>query len=323
MTTPTINSLMKSGNFWFPAASSTVASHMDFVFWFILGLSILFFTGIVGTMGYFMLKYRRSAKNPTATATSGHHDLLEITWTIIPLVLVVIIFYMGFTRYLELTVPPKNGIDITVIAKKWLWQFYYPSNQKQTIGNLVVPVHTPINLTMSSDDIIHSFFVPHFRVKQDVLPNRYSHLWFEATKTGVYPLFCTEYCGDGHSKMLGTVTVLSAADYLKWESQKATYPAGMSPVEIGEKVAMSKGCAACHSVTNEALSGPAWNHIYGTQRKFTTGKSGIVDDTYLRKSIIEPAADVVSGYQPVMPSYAGSLSDDEIRGIIAYIKSLK
>lgn len=314
-------SLVKTGTFWFPEAASTEAFNADNLYNFILWGSVLLFIALTVAVGYFLYKYKRTEQNQVASKQITHHDALEITWTIIPLIITMFIFVWGYKGYLSMTVPPANATEIRVTAKKWMWQFEYP-NGNRGIGELVVPVNTPIRLVMSSEDVIHSFYVPNFRIKRDVIPNRYTRIWFQATKPGNYQLFCTEFCGDGHSEMLGTIRVVTPEGYQKW-LQEANSSSDMPLHELGEKVYASKGCNACHSLDGTAKVGPSWKGLYGATRKFTDGKSLIADDNYIRESIMDPKAKVVAGFQPVMPTFAGLLNDREVTGVIEYIKKLK
>ncbi len=314
-------SLVKKGSLWFPEKASTEAYHVDSLFNFILWASIIMFIGITAVLVYFVRKFKRTKDNMVAQAQIIHNVKLEIIWTVIPLIITLFIFYWGIEGYFKMTVPPSNAMEIRVTAKKWMWQFDYASGTK-SIGELVVPVDTPIKLVMSSEDVIHSFYAPNFRIKRDVIPNRYTRIWFEANRTGQFQIFCTEYCGDGHSDMMGTVRVLSGADYEKW-LKEGDSGADMPLDKLGEKVYNSKGCATCHSTDGSAKTGPSWKGLYGSTRNFNGGGSTKADDNYIRESIVKPAEHVVAGYQPVMPTFAGILNDREINGVIEYIKTLK
>jgi cytochrome c oxidase subunit 2 len=313
--------LTKKGSFWFPEEASTEAYHVDGLFNFILYASLILFVGIAAVLFYFVKKYKRTSENQVAQAQVIHNTALEITWTVIPIIIVMFLFYWGFTGYLKMTVPPPNASEIRVTAKKWMWQFDYPNGNK-AVGELVVPVDTPIRLVMSSEDVIHSFFVPNFRIKRDVIPNRYTRIWFEANRTGQFQIFCTEYCGDGHSDMLGSIRVLSKADYAAW-LKEANSGADLPLDKLGEKVYTSKGCNTCHSTDGSAKTGPTWKGLYGANRSMADGKAVKADDNYLRESMVDPKAKVVAGFQPVMPTFAGLLNDREITGVIEYIKTLK
>jgi len=314
-------SLMSSGGVWFPSVTSDLAGKVDYFYFWILFASTVAFIAILAVLYFFIRKYRRSEQNLEASAQITHNNAIELAWTIIPTIIVMGIFYWGFRDYLKLTVPPAQAMEIRVVGKKWMWQFEYPNGMK-TIGELVVPVNQPVRLLMSSEDVIHSFFLPTFRIKRDVVPNRYTRLWFEANREGVFQIFCTEYCGDGHSDMLAVVKVMSKEAYTQWLAQQNSGD-DLPLDQLGQKVYTAKGCAACHSLDGTAKVGPSWKGIFGETQTFTDGSSGKVDENYIKQSINEPNAKVVKGYQPVMPAFKGLVSDREIDGIIAYIKTLK
>ncbi|NDC82376.1 cytochrome c oxidase subunit II [bacterium] len=305
-----------------PKAASTFAPNIDGLFNFILYGSILLFVGILIVTALFIIKYRkRPGYSPPSGPHITHNTFLELAWTVPPLILTIFIFYWGFTGFLDMAVAPKNSLDISVTGKKWMWQFEYKNGTK-TLGEIVVPVNTPVSLIMSSEDVIHSFYVPNFRIKRDVIPNRYTKQWFEATRTGTFQIFCTEYCGDGHSQMLGVIRVVSADDYEKWLANAGSADDGLPPEKLGEKLYTSKGCVACHSVDGTNKIGPTWKGLFGKTRAYAGG-STVADENYIKESIENPTAKVVTGYQPVMPSFKGLLNDKEIAGVIAYIKTLK
>ncbi|MFC2170727.1 cytochrome c oxidase subunit II [Calditrichota bacterium] len=252
-----------TGTFWLPGKHSTFAGEVDSVFYFIYGISIFFFVLIVGLMIYFVIRYRRR-KNQGDAGVSGpvHNNILEMAWIIIPFILVIIIFILGFRGFMRMNIVPKDALEIKVTGQKWFWSFDYPEGAT-AVNEMVVPVNKPVKLLMSSTDVIHSFFVPSFRIKRDVLPNRYSVIWFEATDTGVYDIFCTEYCGTGHSDMLGKVKVVSVAEYEDWLSVSSLGGEGMSPAEYGAKLYVSKACVTCHSIDGTRGNGPSFKSISG------------------------------------------------------------
>jgi len=312
-----------NGTLFLPGANSTIASEVDALFNFILYLSIFFFILVTGGSFYFAWRYRaRKAAETPYTANISHNTKLEIFWTVIPTILVFIIFVWGFQTFLKMNVPPGDAIEIKVTGQKWFWSFNYPDGATST-NELVVPVNQPVKLLMSSQDVIHSFFVPNFRIKMDVLPNRYSQTWFEATQEGTYDLFCTEYCGKSHSDMIGKVRVVTDQAYNDWLADNAVGGEGLAPEEWGEKLYTSKACVTCHSIDGSPNVGPTFKGIFGRQENMTDGSSITVDENYIRKSILEPQAQIVEGYQPVMPTYQGVMTNDEIDAIIAYLKTLK
>ncbi|NBV82575.1 cytochrome c oxidase subunit II [bacterium] len=318
-----VNESLIAGKGWFPSDVSTFGQNVDGLYNFILWGSVILFIGIIVVTTLFVIKYR---KRPGYVQPAGkhitHHLGLELAWTVPPLILALFIFYWGFTGFLDMSVSPKQGEEVRVVAKKWMWQFEYKNGNK-ALSELVVPVNTPIVLVMNAEDVLHSFYVPNLRIKRDVIPNRYTKVWFEATRTGNFQIFCTEYCGDGHSEMQGTVRVVSQAEYKKWLADGGAVDESLPLDKVGEKVYTAKGCVACHSVDGSPKVGPSWKGIWGTTHQFVGGGSAAVDENYVKESIYDPHAKVVQGFQPVMPSYKGLLNDREIDGVIAYIKTLK
>ncbi len=321
MNTLKAESLMSKGSFWFPELLFSSGVQTDRLFYFIFICSCLMFVGIIFVVFYFLKKYKKTQSNQVAELQLTHHHLLELSWTIIPLILVLFVFGWGFKGFLTLSVAPSDAMEIHVVAKKWLWQFEYPNGNK-TIGELVVPVHKPIKLIMTSEDVIHSFYLPNFRVKRDVVPNRYTRLWFESKRVGNFQIFCTEFCGDGHSDMLGVLRVLDDKAYVAWEKE-VNSGADMPLDQLGEKVYTTKGCITCHSIDGSVKTGPTWKGLFGSVHKLTNGQSVSVEENYIRESITAPQAKVVAGFQPVMPTYSGVLNDREIVAVIEYIKKLK
>lgn len=309
------------GSFWLPPASSTTASEVDPLFYFVLYASIIMFLIVVAGVAFFGWRYRRRGKEGLTTE-KDHHLGLEITWTVIPTILIIIVFVWGFKSYLNLHVAPANALEIKVTGQKWFWTFDYAEGNN-SVNELVVPVDKPVNLLMSSKDVIHSFFVPNFRIKMDVLPNRYTEVWFQATDTGTYQLFCTEYCGRGHSEMLGSVRVLPEREYAAWIEAGSGSGEGMTLEEFGAKLYKSKACHTCHSIDGSRLVGPSFKGTFGRMEKMSDGKEFMVDENYIRESILSPRAKMVHGYDPVMPTYQGILKDRQIDALIAYIKSLQ
>jgi len=309
-----------NGTLFFPGQSSTIASEVDLLFHFVLYLSIFFFALVTGGSFYFAFKYRKKGKDKFTPGIS-HNTPLEIFWTVIPTILVFIIFIWGFKTYLKMKVPPANAIEVKVTGQKWFWTFKYKEGANTT-NELVVPVNKPIRLLMSSKDVIHSFFVPNFRVKMDVLPNRYTTLWFEAVEIGEFDLFCAEYCGTGHSEMIGKVKVVSDADYQAWLASSGG-GSDLTPEEWGKELYKSKACFTCHSIDGNPGVGPTFSGAFGREETLADGNTITVDENYIRKSILEPQAQVVQGFQPVMPTYQGILKDEEIDALIAFLKTLK
>jgi cytochrome c oxidase subunit 2 len=304
-----------------PPESSTIAGEVDALFYFILYTGIFLFAVVTLASLYFILKYRRRTK---VTTTSGvaHNTALEIAWTAIPTVLILIVFFWGFKTYIKMNVVPKDAIEIKVTGQRWFWSFDYPEGAT-TMNELVVPVGKPVKLLMSSKDVIHSFFVPNFRIKMDVIPNRYTITWFEATRKGEYNLFCAEYCGKGHSEMIGKVKVVSEREYTEWIEAGSALGEGMSLEDFGARLYVKKACNTCHSIDGSANVAPTFKSIYGHEVFIADGSRVLVDENYVREAILNPQAKVVAGFQPVMPTYQGLLKDREIDALIAYIKSLQ
>ncbi len=311
--------LAQSGGFWLPDAATNNPA-MDPVFHLILGVCSFFFLLVVGLMVFFVIRYRRRpGVGPGKTPSSSM--ALELTWSFIPLVIVGVIFYQGFTAYIKMQTAPPNCYDLRVSARQWAWQFIYPNGHIDE--NLHVPVGEPIRLTMTSEDVIHGLWIPAMRVKMDLVPGRYTSTWFRADKVGTYNLLCTEYCGDEHADMLATVEVHSREDYDAWLKDAANYLKTLPPAEAGKVLFQRRGCFQCHSVDGTAGTGPSFKGIYGKTHDMADGSTATVDDNYIRESILEPQAKVRSGYQPVMATYQGLVSDDDITALIEYIKTLK
>lgn len=311
--------LLASGPFWLPPPGSSVAPAVDRVFYLVLGISTFFFVLVVSTMVYFAIVYRRRPGR-SAEKTATHSNVLEITWTVIPIIIVAYIFYVGFDAYMHMKTSPQNAYEILVKARKWDWFFTYPNGHVDS--DLHVPVNEPIKLIMSSDDVIHSLSIPAFRVKMDCVPGRYTYAWFEGTQPGTYGLYCTEYCGDSHSGMLANVVVHEPGEFAAWLEDAANFYKNLSPAEAG-KALFQRRCNQCHSDDGTAKTGPTVKGIFGNPCRLRDGSTVMVDEDYIRESILDPQAKVVEGYPPVMPTFKGMLNDDEITFLIEYIKTLQ
>lgn len=304
---------------WLPQRAAEAVENVDGMFNAIMWLSIFCFVGITAAVVYFTIKYRaREGHKPEPSPS--HNDRLEITWTIIPSIIVVFIFLFGWRGYLAMTTPPESAIDIQVNGQKWSWGFTHYNGT--TDNTLHVPVNKPVRLLMTSADVLHSFYVPAFRVKQDVVPKRYTQVWFKATKPGTYRLYCTEFCGMDHSLMKTVVTVHEEGGYEKYLQDKYDEFLNSPPDVLGKMFYEQKGCIACHSTDGspKAGGGPSFLGAYGTEQSMADGSRVLVDANYIRESIAKPAAKVRQGYAPIMPQI--SITDDEITAIIAYIESL-
>lgn len=314
------NNLMENGSLWFPEAASQYADSFDLFYNAIYYFSIFLLVVVFGAAMYFAIRYRRTSDNQVAEVQIKHNTKLEVVWIIVPTILVMIVFAWGFRDYMVSSVPPDNVIEYKVIGQKWNWIFFDPVTGQQS-SELVVPVGRNIKLLMNSVDVLHSFFIPNYRIKRDVIPGRYTVLWFSAEKVGNYHVLCAEYCGDSHSTMLANIKVVDKAEYDAYVAA-AKASLNIPPIELGEKLYTQYGCSACHSLDGRPMVGPSWKGLYGSQRQFTDGTTASADENYLRTSITMPANDIVQGYNNVMPSFA-YLSEKELDGLIEYIKTIK
>jgi cytochrome c oxidase subunit II len=301
----------------FPEQASTMAGHVDGLFFFLLGIAVFFASLIFFLVIFFAVKYRRRSEDERPRPIRGSLGL-EIFWTVVPLGLTMVMFVWGALLFFDTNHPPRNAVEINVVAKQWMWKAQHPEGQRE-INELHVPVGQPVKLMMTSEDVIHDFYVPAFRVKKDVLPGRYSTLWFQATKPGEYHLFCAQYCGTQHSGMVGQVIVMEPSDYMRWLGGGAT---GVSMAEAGEKLFQRLGCSTCHR-SDGMGRGPSLVGLFGKPVQLQGGKTVTADENYIRESILDPRAKITAGYEPVMPFFKGLISEDGILQIMAYIKSLK
>lgn len=312
--------------------ASTFAESSDLLYMFITALSTFFFVLIVGVMGYFMWKYRRQSEDQK-TSSITHNGKVEFLWSAIPAVLLVVIFVWAEVDFLKQTVPPADAVQVRVTGRQWFWTVDYPdypgvqltSSVDDNSVTLVIPKGKPVLLTMTSEDVIHDFYIPAFRVKRDVVPGRYTNLWFEATQVGEFNLYCAEYCGDQHSAMIGKVKVLEPElfDAYLLEAGKLEIGEGESMAAFGERIYGKRGCNACHSLDGSPKVGPTWKGLWAKQEMTDKG-SVSVDDNYIKESILEPNAQIVVGYEGVkMPSYKGQLDDAQISAVVEFMKTLK
>ncbi len=312
---------------WIPESASNLAASVDNITLFVTIVSLFFFILISAVLVGFSIKYRRKSEDQE-TAYITHNSVIETIWTIIPTILLMVIFAWGWIAFKELRNPPPEAIEVNVVAKQWLWEFEYFTGKK-SLNELFVQQNKPVRLIMRSDDVIHSFFVPQFRVKQDILPGSYQQLWFTPTKVGTFDLLCAEYCGSGHSKMLAKVNVLSPEAFTRWEKGDELEDGAplaaisVSPAERGKDLYSQRGCLACHSIDGKEVIGPTFKNLYGKMEDLEDGSSVLVDENYLRESIYEPQAKMVKGFPPTMPSFKGILSEEETTALIEYIKTLK
>jgi cytochrome c oxidase subunit II len=305
--------------YFLPPQRSTIAESHDGLYMFVLWMSLFFVVLIAGLLFYFVIKYRRKSPHDCPVGPT-HSTAIELGWTLPPLILVMIIFVWGFRGFMDMNQAPNGAYQVLVNAKKWSWSFTYGGGEQDNV--LHVPVNTPISLVMTSEDVIHSFYVPEFRVKKDVVPGRYNKLWFEATAVGEYNLFCAEYCGQQHSQMLAKVIVEPMDDFKAYLGELERIILEMPPVELGKRTYDIKGCKQCHSLDSEAGTGPSWKDMFGSERKFADGSTRVADEDYIRESILNPGKEVLAGYDNVMPTFQGQIKDQEITGVIEYLKSI-
>lgn len=310
-------------SFWLPESASTSAETIDFVYYFIYYINVFFTVTIGIAIFYLALRFRRKSRDQLADPkVPGHSNTLEVTWSVIPALLCVAIFYFATVGFMDLRTAPQDSNEVTVHGWKWAWEFEYANGATSPVLHAVKGEAT--KLLMYSDDVIHSFFVPSFRVKQDVVPGRYTQLWFEPTVAGEHQVFCTEYCGQRHSDMLAKVIVHETREeYDQAIKGLANKYEGMSLAEAGEMLYKTKACSGCHSVDGAKMAGPTFKGSWGNVRQFQDGSEEAMDENYVRNSVLYPQKQIVAGYPPVMPTYKGQLDDDEIGYIIEYLKTLK
>jgi cytochrome c oxidase subunit 2 len=286
------------------------------LYFFLLGLSGFFALLIAILLITFAVKYRRRGPDQRPAPVKGSLPL-EITWTAIPLVIALIIFFWAARLHVATSYPPDHAMEIFVVGKQWMWKAQHVSGQSE-INQIHVPAGRPVKLTMISQDVIHSFFVPAFRIHQDVLPNRYTTIWFEPTTPGTYHLFCSQYCGTNHAQMVGQVIVMPPEAFADWLKNGSDF----SLASKGRKLFRKLQCIACHSADASSRA-PVLEELYGREVTLRDGTRVRADDAYLRESILVPDAKVVAGYQPIMPSYKGQVDEEEMTQLLAFIKSLK
>lgn len=309
-----------------PDSASTMAFQIDMVWWFLVALTAVMSVLIGGAVLTFVVWFRQKNDGRVATQYEGSTQL-EILWSVIPFIILMVLFGWGTAVYVQMQRPPANVMDMYVVGKQWMWKVQHPTGQRE-INALHMPVGQAVRLTMTSEDVIHSFFIPAFRTKKDAVPGRYTQQWFQATKTGTFHIFCAEYCGTKHSQMVGEVTVMTPDDYQQWLNASAPVE---TPEVAGRKLFESMRCASCHpvetgttTIDGAAARGPLLAGIYGQEIALKGGGKVVVTDEYIRESIMRPLAKVTAGFEPIMPAYEfGQLSEDQVLQLVAYVKSLK
>jgi cytochrome c oxidase subunit 2 len=301
-----------------PESASTVSWKVDALFFYLSGVTLFFTLLISGTLIFFVIRYRRRTPYEIPRPIAGSHKL-ETVWTVIPFVIAMTMFGWAATIFFEQYRAPQNAIEVYVVGKQWMWKLQHATGQRE-INQLHVPVGRKVKLIMTSEDVIHDFFVPAFRMKTDVVPGMYTVLWFEATKTGTFHLFCAEYCGMNHSGMIGSVVVMEPRDFDNWLSGNT---GATTPAAAGQQLYQTLGCASCHGANGEGGRGPTLIGVFGKQTPLASGGTVTADEAYLRESIINPQAKLVAGFGPIMPTFQGQVSEDQLVQLLAFIKSLQ
>ena len=320
---PTLPKVPDSPSFWMPNEASEYAGQLDGLFAFLMWVSAISMAGILVAIVYFCVKYRATSRaaNEAALSQADHSNTLEITWSIIPLFIVIGVFVLGFKQYADLRTPPRQAYEVRATGQRWKWGFEYPEGLQHP--ELHVPVGRNVRIMIQSVDVIHALYIPEFRTKMDAVPGRYTELWFKPTKTGVYPIYCAEYCGTAHSDMLTRVVVHTPEDFQAWVAEEIKKVESMPLPELGQLTYNQSGCSTCHSIDGSQKVGPSFKGLFGRQEKITSLGTVNVDENYIRESILEPQSKIVEGFPPSMPTFKGQLSDRRIAGVIEYIKTLK
>ena len=305
--------------FW-PDLASSFAWKVDAVYIFITLVTGLVTLGIYAAIVAFVVKYKRRSDDEIPEQIEGNLPL-EILWSVIPLGIVLVMFGWGAVLFYELSTPPAEAINFSVVGKQWMWKVQHPSGKRE-INELHVPIGQPVKLTITSEDVLHSFYIPAFRTKMDAVPGRYTTSWFEPTKPGEYHIFCAEYCGTQHSMMIGRVVVMDPTQYEQWLKfgGASSVNTGETAEVAGARLFQEQRCVTCHQ-TNGIMA-PVLQGLFGKEVKLVSGQTAVVDEAYIRESILNPTAKVVAGYQPNMPTFQGQVTEDAILQLIAYIKSL-
>ena len=300
----------------FPPQASLQAASVDGIYFFMLAVTAFFSLLIATLIVFFAVKYRRRHDDEVGVPIHGS-IALELLWTIIPFLITMVMFGWGAKVFFELYRPPAGAMEVYVVGKQWMWKAQHMGGQRE-INELHVPVGRPVKLTMGSEDVIHSFFIPAFRVKADVVPGRYNVLWFTASQAGTYHLFCSQYCGTNHSGMIGSIIAMEPTDFQAWLGGGSPSD---TPASAGEKLFQSQGCIACHR-QGATIQAPLLTNVFGSTVTLQSGATVVADEAYIRESIMNPQAKIVAGFPPIMPTFQGLVSEEQVLQLIAYIKSL-
>ncbi|HEY5401801.1 MAG TPA: cytochrome c oxidase subunit II [Pyrinomonadaceae bacterium] len=301
-----------------PDSASTMSWKVDAVYFYLSGVTLFFTLLISAILVFFVIRYRRRTPYEIPRPIAGSHKL-ETLWTVIPFLISMTIFGWAAKVYFDQSSPPKNAMEVYVVGKQWMWKIQHSTGQRE-INELHVPIGKKIKLIMTTEDVIHDFFVPAFRVKSDVVPGKYTTLWFEATKTGKFDFYCAEYCGMNHSGMIGSVVVMESREFDNWLSGNTS---NTTPAVAGQQLFQTLGCVSCHGATGEGGRGPALNGLFGRETQLVGGQKITADEAYIRESILNPQAQLVDGFGPIMPTFQGQISEDQLVQLLAYIKSLQ
>lgn len=301
-----------------PDSASSLSWKVDAVYFYLSGVTLFFTLLISAILIFFVIRYRRRTPYEIPRPVAGSHKL-ETLWTVIPFIISMTIFGWSAKVYFEQYTPPQNAIEVYVVGKQWMWKIQHSTGQRE-INELHVPVGKKVKLIMTTEDVIHDFFVPAFRMKADVVPGKFTTQWFEATKTGTYHLFCAEYCGMNHSGMIGSIIVMEPREFDNWLSGNT---GTTTPAAAGQQLYQTLGCASCHGANGEGGRGPTLLGTFGKQIQLVGGQTIRADEPYIRESIMNPQAKLVEGFGPIMPTFQGQISEDQLVQLVAYIKSLQ
>jgi cytochrome c oxidase subunit 2 len=300
-----------------PEQASAHAGQVDLLYFFCVAITAFFTIMIPAVMVFVAIKFKRQSEEDSPKPVHGSVPL-EIVWSVIPFMVTMVLFGWGAWLFFDYSSPPPNSLDVHVVGKQWMWKIQHPEGKRE-INQLHVPVNQPVRLIITSEDVLHSFYLPVFRVKRDAVPGRYQTMWFEATKTGEFHLFCAEYCGTEHSLMIGSVIVMAPDEYDRW-LQTDDQDGSETPVAAGERLFSELRCDSCHN--GEAGNGPSLDSLYRSRVTFTDGTSAIADEAYIRESIVDPRQHTVAGFGPMMPTFQGQVNEEQVFELISYIKTL-